>query len=173
VETISTRTVYAGHILTLRLDQVRLSNGNPHTYEVIDHRDAVTIVPIDGQGQIWFVRQYRHPAGKVLLELPAGVAEAGEDVLVSAQRELREEIGMQAGQMEKVGGFWMAPGYTTEYMHVFIARQLAANPLPGDEDESIQVERIPIVQALAMAENAQLEDAKSLVALMWARQRLA
>ncbi len=173
METVASQTIYTGRILNLRIDQVRYPDGKVHPFEIIDHRNAVTIIPLDDQGQVWFVRQYRHPAGKELLELPAGVCEAGEDSQVSAQRELREEIGMAANRLERLGGFWLAPGYTTEYMHIYLARDLYPSPLPGDEDEAIQIERLPLEQAIALAEQAQLEDSKSLVALLWARQHSA
>ncbi|MFM8321116.1 MAG: NUDIX hydrolase [Chloroflexota bacterium] len=164
--------LYQGRILTLRLDRVRYPDGKEHTFEVIDHRDAVTILPIDAQGRVLFVRQYRQPAGRALLELPAGVAEAGEAVETSAQRELREETGMAANRLERLGGFFLAPGYTTEFMHVFLASELYPSPLPGDEDESIQLERLPLEAALQLAETGGIEDSKSLVALLWARRRL-
>lgn len=173
METVASQTIYTGRIVTLRIDQVRYPDGKVHPFEIIDHRNAVTIIPVDAQGQVWFVRQYRHPAGKDLLELPAGVCEAGEDPQVSALRELREETGMAANKLEKIGSFWLAPGYTTEYMHVFIARELYPSPLPGDDDESIQIERLPLEQAVTLAEQGQFEDAKSLVALLWARRQSA
>ena len=137
-----TRTVFEGRVFNLRQDRVLYPDGRRIQLDIVDHRDAVTILPLDSDGQIWFVRQYRHAAGRELLELPAGVAEPGEDVLVSAQRELREEIGMGAKNLQKIGGFFLAPGYSTEYMHVFLATELYPSSLPGDESELIRIEKI-------------------------------
>ena len=165
---IDSQTLYSGRVVTLRLDQVRSPEGKVHTFETIAHNDAVTILPVDDDGQVWLVRQYRHPAGKYLLELPAGVAESGEDPAMSAMRELQEEIGMGARSLDKIGGFWLAPGYSTEYMHVFIARDLFESRLPGDDDESIQIEKMNLDAALKLAEKGEFEDSKTLIALMWA-----
>lgn len=171
-ELVDSEILYSGRVITLRIDKVRTPEGKTHAFETISHNDAVTILPFDPDNKVWFVRQYRHPAGNYLLELPAGVAETGEDPRVSAMRELREEIGMAAGSLEKLGGFWMAPGYSTEYMHVFVARNLYESPLPGDEDESIEIEKIDFNTALNMAETGQFEDSKTLIALLWASRTI-
>ena len=168
-----TQTVFEGKVFNVRQDQVLYPDGRRVQMDIVDHRDAVTILPLDSDGQIWFIRQYRHAAGKELLELPAGVAEPGEDMQVSALRELQEEIGMAAKHMEKIGGFYLAPGYSTEYMHVFLATDLYPSALPGDESEFLSVEKIDARRALSLAETGQLDDSKSLIALFWARHRLA
>lgn len=172
-ETETTQTVFEGRVFNVRQDRVRYPDGRLVQMDIVDHRDAVTILPVDGEGQIWFIRQYRHAAAKELLELPAGVAEPGEEMAVSAQRELREEIGMAAKRMEKVGGFYLAPGYSTEYMHVFLATDLYPAPLPGDESELLSVEKISARHALHLADSGSLDDSKSLIALFWARSLLA
>ena len=171
--TEKTQTVFEGRVFNVRQDRVLYPDGRRVQMDIVDHRDAVTILPVDNDGQIWFIRQYRHAAGKELLELPAGVAEPGEDMLVSAQRELQEEIGMAAKHMEKIGGFYLAPGYSTEYMHVFLATDLYPSALPGDESEFLSVEKIEARHALSLAETGQLDDSKSLIALFWARHWLA
>jgi ADP-ribose pyrophosphatase len=127
---------------------------------------------VDEEGMIWFIRQYRHAAGRELLELPAGMVEADEPLQEAAEREIREEIGMRAGEIIPLGGFFLAPGYSTEYLHIFLARQLEPAPLQPDDDEWITVERIPIAEAYRLAESGDLEDAKSLAALTLARSRL-
>ncbi len=172
-ETEYTQTLFQGRVFNVRQDQVRYPDGRLVQMDIVDHHDAVTILPVDGEGQIWFIRQYRHAAGKELLELPAGVAEVGEEMEAGALRELREEIGMAAKSMEKIGGFYLAPGYSTEYMHVFLATGLYPAPLPGDESEFLRVEKIAARQALHLAESKALDDSKSLIALFWARPLLA
>jgi ADP-ribose pyrophosphatase len=171
METLDSKVIYEGRILTLQLDTLRYPDGQAHTFEIIAHRDAVTILPIDADDMVWMVRQYRHPARQELLELPAGVCEASEPPEISAARELQEEIGMAARHLEKLGGFWLAPGYSTEYMHVFLARDLYESRLPGDEDESIVVEKIPLAEAMRLAASGQFNDSKTLIALMWAANR--
>jgi ADP-ribose pyrophosphatase len=172
-ETESSQTVFEGRVFKLRQDWVRYPDGRRVLLDIVDHNGAVTILPVDDEGQIWFIRQYRHAAGKELLELPAGVAESDEAVETSALRELREEIGMGAEHLEKIGGFYLAPGYSTEYMHVFLATGLYPAPLPGDETELLSVEKIPARQALHLAEAGLLDDSKSLITLFWARPLLA
>jgi len=126
----------------------------------------VALLPVGQDGLIWFVRQYRHPAGKRLLELPAGTLEPGEPPEECARRECREEIGMAPGRLERLGGFYLAPGYSTEYLHVFLAADLQPSPLPGDEDEQLEIERLGLEQALRRMRRGEIEDAKSLAALL-------
>lgn len=171
-DVIASQTVYRGRVFAIRLDQVRLPNGKNMQVDLVEHAAAVTLAPLDAEGNLLFIRQYRHPAGQVLLELPAGVIEAGEDPQASAARELREETGMAAGRLEKLGEFYLAPGYSTELMHVFLAGDLVEDPLPGDEDEMIDVERIPVKEALRMAAAGEIQDAKTLAALLLARPHL-
>ena len=164
--------LYRGKVFNIRQDHVRLPDGKLAKWDIIDHPAAVTILPVDSEGLIWFIRQYRHPAGKELLELPAGVLEEDEDPEMGAQREIREEIGMSAGELEQIGSFYLAPGYTTEYMHVFLGRKLRPAPLTQDEDEFIRIEKMSYKQALDSIELGEIQDAKSLVALFLARPYL-
>jgi len=168
LEIRQSRIHYQGPVFQVRKDDILLPNGRIAQIDVVDHRDSVTMIPLDQEGIIWFINQYRHPINKYLLELPAGVTEEGESPENSALREIREEIGMAAGSLEEIGGFYLAPGYSTEYMHVFLATGLYPDPLQCDTDEIIRVEKLPVKEALALAETGQLQDSKSLVALFWA-----
>lgn len=170
---IRSETVFRGRAFNVRQDQVELPDGRQITLDIVDHRDAVTLLPVDVDGNLWFVRQYRHPAGQILLELPAGVMEAGEPSEESARRELREETGMDALNLQKLGVFYLAAGYSTECMHVFLASDLVYAPLPGDVDEFLSIERIPIQDAFRMAQSGQIRDAKSLGALLLALPHLS
>jgi ADP-ribose pyrophosphatase len=172
-EVVNQEIVYRGAAFGVRRDQLHLPDGRLHWLDIVDHGEAVIIVPVDREGMIWFVRQYRHPAGKNMLEVPAGMMEIGEDAHYSAQRELREEIGMAAGKLEKIGGFYLAPGYSSEYAHIYLATELSPDPLPGDQDEFLELETLSVEQALALAESGQIEDAKSIAALTLSRPRLA
>jgi ADP-ribose pyrophosphatase len=167
--TIKSETAYHGRAFDVHRDQVGLPGGNQAQFDIVIHTGAVTILPIDDQGNIWFVRQYRYAAGRELLELPAGTLEKDEEPEICAQREIREEIGMAARQLKKVGGFYQAPGYSTEYSYVFFASDLHSSPLQADVDEFISVVRIPAQEAYKMAEEGQIFDCKSLATLFMAR----
>jgi ADP-ribose pyrophosphatase len=167
-ETIDTQTQYEGKVFSIRQDRVRLPNGREARLDIVIHTGAVTLIPLDEQGRIWFVRQYRHAAGEMLLELPAGTLEPDEEPYACALREVREETGMSAEKLELLGDFYLAPGYSTEHMYVYLATGLQADPLEQDEDEFLSVEKIPLEQAFQMAETGELKDAKSIAALMLA-----
>jgi ADP-ribose pyrophosphatase len=163
---------YSGRVLSLRVDRIRLENGREVRLEVIEHRGSVVMVPVDDDGGIWFVRQYRHAAGREILELPAGSLEPEEEPAACAGRELREEIGMRAGRLERIGGFFLVPGYATEFMHVFLAGDLRPDRIPGDEDEVLQPEKRSLAEVQAMLESSALEDAKTVAALALALKRI-
>ena len=171
-EVMHTETAFRGRAFDVRQDQVSLPDGNQARLDVIVHNESVVMIPLDAEGQIWFIRQYRHPAQKELLELPAGVMEVDEQPEYSAGREIREEIGMAAGKLRKLGSFFLAPGYSTELMHVYLATGLNEDPLQPDRDEFIRVEKISIQETYRLAENGQIQDAKTLAALLLARPYL-
>jgi ADP-ribose pyrophosphatase len=172
VEVLAQESVYQGRAFTVRRDTVRHQDGNLASLDVIEHPGAVAILPVDGNGNILFVRQYRHATEKELLELPAGTLNPGEDPFTCASREIREETGFASGNLVKLGEFFIAPGYSNEYMHVYLATDLQPDPLPGDDDEFITLEPIPVEQAYEMALSGGLLDAKSLAALLLARPQL-
>jgi ADP-ribose pyrophosphatase len=171
-EVTHTEKIFEGRAFSVRQDQVRMPDGRNATLDVVVHRGSVTLIPVDQERQIWFVRQYRHPVGKELLELPAGVVEAGERPEVTAQREIQEEIGMAASTLHFLGSFFLAPGYSTEYMYVYLAEGLYESALQPDEDEHLQVEKISVEAAYHSLEAGKLEDAKTLAALALARSHL-
>jgi ADP-ribose diphosphatase len=170
---VNSETVYEGRVFSVRRDQVRLPDGRVLELDVVSHRGAVVIVPVDRDGRIWFVRQYRHAAGIELLELPAGTLEENETPEECAAREIREEIGLAAGKLQEIGSFFNAPGYSTEYMYVFLAQDLTPSRLPGDEDEILVAESLDAEQAFAMVREGSMQDAKSLAALHLAQRYLA
>lgn len=168
-ELLSTEYFYHGKAFSVRRDELRLPDDGLTKLDVVEHVGAVTILPLDDKGQVWFVRQYRHAAGLELLELPAGTLEDNEDPEDCARREIREEIGMRAGRILKVSEFFLAPGYSTEYMHVFLAQDLIHDPLPGDQDEFLSIERYPVSQVNTMLHNGEIRDAKTIAALYLAQ----
>ena len=172
IETLNRKTIYRGHAFNVRRDEVRFPNQHTTHLDIIEHVGAVTILPIDANGQILFVRQYRHATGKELLELPAGTLDPGEAAESCALREIREETGYAAGNLTKLGEFYLAPGYSTEYMVVYMATELHPDPLPGDLDEFITLVPVAVEEAYQLALNGGLQDGKSLAALLLARPHL-
>jgi ADP-ribose pyrophosphatase len=169
---LRSETLLQGRAFKVRRDALSAPDGRETTYDIIEHSGSVVMIPIDSQGNVLFVRQYRHAAGTELLELPAGTLDQNESYEACAAREMREETGMAAGRLTNVGGFFLVPGYSTEYMEVFVAKDLKPDPLPRDADEFLQVERLPLHEALRMAETGQIPDAKSLAALLLARPHM-
>ncbi len=157
--------IFAGRAFKVRIDTVQRSDGRAHRIEIVDHPGAITLVPVDAEGRLQFVRQYRHSTLEIMLELPAGTLDPNEDPIDCARRECREEIGMAPQALERLGGFFLAPGYSTEYLHIYLATQLTSSPLAPDEDEDLRVERLTLEQAEALASSGELHDAKSLAAL--------
>ncbi|NPV56759.1 MAG: NUDIX hydrolase [Anaerolineae bacterium] len=165
-------TLYQGRVFALEQWNVTTPDGRETTYDLIAHPGAVTLLPLDDEGQVLFIRQHRLGAGGVLLELPAGTLEDGEDPSVCAGRELREETGMSADQLTLLGDFYMVPGYSTEHMWVYLATGLRPAPLAGDLDEFIEVEPIPLAQVWQMAAAGEIHDGKSLASLLLAQKHL-
>lgn len=169
---VQRETIYHGRAFGVEKVQMRLPDGSVRPYDLVQHSGSVTIVPLDSNGNLLFVRQYRIGVGEELLELPAGVLNDSEDPQTCAAREIREETGMAAANLELLGDFYLAPGYSSEHMYIFLASGLYPSPLEQDADEFLQLVAIPVSQALEMAQNGELRDAKSLAALMLAQKRL-
>lgn len=171
-ELIKSETLLQGRVFKFRRDHLKTPNGLETHLDIIEHGGSVVLVPIDADGNMLFVRQYRHAAGGDLLELPAGTRNGDEPYEECAAREIREETGMEADKLEKVGMFYLAPGYSTEFMAVFLATDLKHNPLDPDLDEFLTVEKLSVKEAFAMSERGEMPDAKSLAALLMARPYL-
>ena len=171
-ELIRSETLLKGRAFLIRRDTLKTPDGRETKLDIIEHGGSVIIVPIDKDGNLLFVRQYRHAAGMDLLELPAGTLDEGEEPAVCAAREIREETGFAADKIEKIGDFYLAPGYSTEFMHVYLAQELRHDPLEADADEFLSVEKIPFAEAIQMAERGEMPDAKSLAALLLAKSHL-
>jgi ADP-ribose pyrophosphatase len=169
---ISSETLLKGRAFLIRRDHLKTPDGRETKLDIIEHGGSVIIIPVDKDGNLLFVRQYRHATGMDLLELPAGTLEEGEDPAVCAAREIREETGFAADKIEKIGDFYLAPGYSTEFMHVYLAHDLRHDPLEADADEFLSLETISFEKAMQMAVNGEIPDAKSLAALLLAKSRL-
>jgi ADP-ribose pyrophosphatase len=165
------RRIHEGHICNLREDTVELSNGRSALREIVEHDPVVAIVPLDENGEVILVRQYRLAAEEALLEVPAGLVDPGEALEVAAQRELREETGYRAANLRRLAGFFVSPGFCTEFIHVYLATGLSESPLDGDEDEDIRVERMPLAEAVRLVGTGAIKDAKSVVGILMASDR--
>jgi ADP-ribose pyrophosphatase len=175
-ELIDSRVLHRGRYLTFRIDEIRRADGTTATRDVCGHPGAVAIIALDPDDNVLLVRQWRHPADGVLLEIPAGTLDVDEktgtieDHRLAAPRELEEETGMRAATWRELGAFWTAPGFATELMHLWLATDLtpADEDRRGpDEDERLHLSAVPWRVAVAMAESGEIRDAKSLVGLFW------
>jgi ADP-ribose pyrophosphatase len=168
-ERIGGELVYDGRVVHLEVDRVRLPNGHETIREVVRHQGAVVMLALDGERRVLLVRQYRYPVGRILLELPAGKLDPGEEPLACARRELAEETGVGARRWQQLGTLLTTPGFTDEAIHVFLATGL--EPVEGaspDEDELLQAVRIPLWELEEMVRNGEVQDAKTLAALyLW------
>ena len=173
---VASSVVHRGRYLTVRVDTVELADGRRSTRDIAGHPGAVAIVALDAGGRVALVRQWRIAAGGVLLEIPAGGLDvqddgAKEEPGLAARRELEEETGLRAGVWRRLAAFYTAPGFTDEYMHLFLATDLApAHPdgrLGPDEDERLILEWLPWRDALAAVDRGEIRDAKSIVGIGW------
>lgn len=162
---IESKQILSARVLNVWLERVKFPDGREVFIEMLKHPGSVAILPMDDHGQIWFVRQYRHPAGGLLLELPAGTIDQGETPEATAARELREEIGMSARTLKKVGGFYLAPGYSTEFMSLFMAAGLTPDPLEQDAGEFIRVEKYSVEKVYQMLARGEIVDGKTVAFL--------
>ncbi|MBI4282072.1 MAG: NUDIX hydrolase [Chloroflexi bacterium] len=164
--TVDSRRIYRGKIIGVRVDTVKLPRGGTSQREIVEHGPSVVVVPVDHQGRVLLVRQYRKAPERWLLEAPAGGLEEGEAPEEGCLRELQEEIGFTAGRLQRMAGFWMTPGFCTEYMHAYIATDLRRSALAPDEDESIEVVPVPLAQVQDTIRSGEIEDAKTIAALL-------
>ena len=164
-EIISTKRKFTGRLIHLDVHQVRLPDGSQSVREQITHPGAVTIVAMI-EDDVLMVQQFRLASGQTLLELPAGTLEPDEDPALCAARELQEETGFRPGSLQGLGGFFVAPGYSTEYIHLFLARDLEPSLLSMDDDEFIELVRMPFKEAVQQAMDGKIIDAKTLSGLL-------
>ncbi len=170
--TVESKLVYEGRILDLRVDTVRLPSGRLTTREIAEHSDSVCMVPLDSEGNVLLVRQYRKSVESNLLEVPAGGIDENEDPEAAVLRELQEEVGYTAGKIRRLAGFWVSPGWCTEFMHAYLATELSPARLDADFDENITVIRVPLVQTLDLISSGEIQDGKSVASLLLAMRHL-
>ena len=166
--TLSSSPVFDGKIVQVRVDTVRLPDGREATREVVGHSPAAVVVPIDAEDNVVLVRQYRYPVGAALLEAPAGIVEGPEAPEDCAQRELQEETGYLSEDLKSLGRFWSSPGFCTELLYAYVARDLRPSKLAPDADENIQIEKVPLSRVTELVRTGEIQDAKTIAALLMA-----
>lgn len=169
---IQSEYLYQGKVVSLRLDTVRVKNGDVTRREIVEHHGAVAMVPLDAAGNVTLVRQWRAAAGRIMLEIPAGTLEANETPEQGAPRELTEETGLSAARWDFLVRFFSSPGILTEEMFLYLARDLTRGPqrLMGDED--IAVETLSLDDAIARIATGEIADAKTIVGLLLTREKI-
>lgn len=165
-EKLASEQIYEGRAVSVRVDTVEKAGGTTASREVVEHSDCVAVVVIDDRHNVLLVRQFRHPVGKFLLEVPAGGIDPGEEPLDSVRRELQEETGYLPRQIHRLGGFYSIPGYGTEYLHCFLATDLVSGRLMAEDTESIELVRVPAGEITRLIASGEICDAKSIAALL-------
>lgn len=162
----SSETVFQGKLLSVSVDQVQREDGREATREVVHHPGAVAILPVHADGSVTLVRQFRYAAGRHLLEVPAGTREPGEEPLVTAIRELQEETGIVAQQVDLLQRFYISPGWCDEQLYIYRARDLASSEATPEDDEAIDIVRVPADELQAHIDSGEIADAKTIVAVV-------
>jgi ADP-ribose pyrophosphatase len=172
-ELVSSRRVYDGRVVSLRVDQVRLPSGRMTEREIVEHGGAVGVVAVDEEGQVLLVRQFRSALGTTLLEIPAGTLDPDEDVRDCAFRELEEETGYSATEMEELYVFYSSPGFSNERIWLFLASGLSQGSPRPETDEIIEIVKLPLDRALEMVAAGEICDGKSILGLIAVYTRLS
>ncbi len=171
-KTLESRRIFEGKVIKVRLDRVQLPDGRESEREIVEHVGAVAIVPVDEQNMVYLVRQYRKPLERVLLEIPAGKLEAGEDPLECARRELVEEIGYYPRQMRQMAFYYSSPGFSDEAIYLYLATELEPRESPGEEGEFLDVHRLSLDEAMAKIMAQEIDDGKTIAGLLLAAKHL-
>jgi len=167
-ELIESQSIFKGVVFDITRDRLREENGVEIIREIVRHPGGAGCLPLFDDGRIALVKQYRHPARRELLEIPAGKIEPGETPLDCAIREVEQEIGFRAGQIEKLAEFFSTPGFCEERLYVYLATDLKQSEQRLDHDEFVEVVYLPLAEAVGMAERGEIEDSKTIIALLLA-----
>jgi ADP-ribose pyrophosphatase len=163
---ISSKEIYSGRAVRLKVDTIKKMSGDITTREIVWHSDCIAVVVVDDEGNVIMEKQYRRPADKVLLEIPAGGIDGDETPEEAVIRELQEEIGYLPRQVVKLGGFYSAPGYCTEFLHLFLAKELVPSRLTAEDTDEIDIVRVPFSEIPSLISAGQICDAKSVAGLL-------
>lgn len=170
--TIESQRIFSGVVFDVDRDRLREPGGQEIIREVVRHVGGAGGLPVFEDGRVALVKQYRHPASKELLEIPAGKIEGGEQPVECAAREIEQEIGFRAGRIEKLAEFYSTPGFCAERLYVYLATELTRSAQSLDHDEFVEVIYLPLAKAIKMAESGEIEDSKTIIALLLASKLL-
>jgi ADP-ribose pyrophosphatase len=165
-KTVSSKTIYRGHVVTLRVDTVTTVDGGQSVREVVEHAPCIAVIPIDNDGNILLVKQYRYALEKELLEIPAGGIEPGEDPEAAVKREMAEETGFSPTTIQRIGGFYSSPGFCNEFLYLFLASDLAPHRLTAEDTESIEVIKVKPGELEGMIKSGTICDSKSVAGIL-------
>lgn|SRR5699024_5891983 len=167
--TLKTEKVFAGKIISLQVDDVKLPDGNVSKREIVKHPGAVAVIPVTSDGKIVFVEQFRKPLERSIVEIPAGKIELNEDPIKTAQRELEEETGYRAKHLEHIASFYTSPGFADELIHIYYANHLekGSGEMLGDEDEFVEIVELTLPEAEQYIEQKKIYDAKTVYAVQY------
>jgi ADP-ribose pyrophosphatase len=163
---LSSKIIYEGRILKLRVDTVETVDGRKSTREIIEHDECVAVIPVDAHDNVLLVKQYRRALDKELLEIPAGGIDNG-DAEAAVIREMQEEIGYRPEKIKRLGGFYSTPGYCNEYLILYLATDLVPSRLHAEDTAGIEVVRVPVSQIASLATSDKIEDAKTITGLLF------
>lgn len=163
---IKSEYIYKGKIIKVRVDDALLPNGKTSKREVVEHGGGVTVVPLTENNEVLMVEQFRYPYMEVVLEIPAGKRDSGEDPLACGKRELKEETGATAESYEVLGELYPSPGYCGEIIYMYLAKGLSYGETDPDEDEFLNIKKIPLEKAVEMVLSGEIKDAKTQAALL-------
>ena len=166
-KTLATEVIFEGRVVRLRIDTIETIDGRQSTREIIEHDDCITVIPVDENGDILLVKQFRRPTGKDLLEIPAGGIDPGEDAETAVIREMQEETGYRPQKLERLGGFYSSPGFCTEYLHLYLATDLVPGRLYAEDTEAIELVRMPPDDIIKLITSGKIEDAKTIAGLLY------
>jgi ADP-ribose pyrophosphatase len=164
---LSSKEIYQGRILKLRVDTVLTVDGRKSTREIVEHDPCIGVVAVDKEDNVLLVNQFRSPVGEELLEIPAGGIDKGEDPAAAVIREMREETGLKPKKVARLTGFYLSPGFCNEYMHLFLAEDLAPAPLSAEDTAGIEVVKVPVAQIPGLMFSGKIEDSKSVAGLLY------
>jgi len=159
--------VFNGRLLKLRVDTVLTADGHRGTREIVEHGNCIGVVAVDGDNNVLLVNQYRLPPDKILLEIPAGGIDKGEDTETAVIREMQEETGFKPGKVVRLGGFYLSPGFSTEYMYLYLATDLTPSPLHAEDTAGIELVRVPVAQIPECIFSGKIQDSKSVAGLLY------
>jgi ADP-ribose pyrophosphatase len=164
-ELLGTRRIFDGVVVKLRVDTIRKESGEVTTREIIEHNPCIAVIPLDGDDNVVFVRQFRRAAARELLEIPAGGIEPGETPEEATLREMQEETALKPGRLVRLGGAYSTPGFSDEYLHLFLATGLEPGRLVAEDTDEIEVVRVPLADVPGLVAGGKIEDSKTLAAL--------